>query len=235
MKSTNEIFNLYKPDDYRFIFLIRHAHRGSDTSRFGDLTNEGETESQNLGGEFSIYSNKNFGWISSGFLRTSKTAYNIAKPLNVELIKYISGINCKYYDIKVTNLLTDKTYVKNKTKFKLYNSQLGSSWNTISRYAYDPNIDDIKDAFYNIEEASEKIKNKLIELSGDNDISFAVSHDQVLVPFFANYVNVPSADELRYYSNKKWLGYLSGVCIIINKNTNNVVYEAYKGYGNGYY
>ena len=87
------------------------------------------------------------------------------------------------------------------------------NWESLSQWAYEGGKEE---GFYNLEERSEEWLDSLrAHLPSMKRINVLVSHDYMVTPM-AVYASDKQID-LHYWVNHKWINYLAGVAIIIDK------------------
>ena len=203
----------------KVVLMVRHAERGSDSSRTGPLTENGKLQSQELGakmvGSPAIY------YAGSQFIRTHQTCNNIAK-----------GHGDADTLADTLSVLNDGWFIKNQNAYNSAQWQAGGAFALLSRWAYEGGY---TNAFYDLaERSSELIEEHLIpalEKSGKS-IGVFVSHDVMLLPLIA-YVSDGNID-LKYYisSENRWVNYLAGFAVVIKPDGTKVFY-AVKGLDKG--
>ena len=203
----------------KVVIMVRHAERGSDYSRTGQLTDNGKLQSQELGDKLK----KGLGiyYAGSQFIRTHQTCNNIAK-----------GHGDADTLADTLSVLNDGWFIKNQNAYNSAQWQAGGAFAFLSRWAYEGGY---TNAFYDLaERSSELIEDHLIpalEKSGKS-IGVFVSHDVMLLPLIA-YVSDGNID-LKYYESTKnrWVNYLAGFAVVIKPDGTKVFY-AVKGLDSG--
>ena len=199
----------------KVVFIIRHSERTDDISEKGHLTENGKKYAFELGKRLK---GESFYYGYSGFTRTKETCENIAL-----------GKGETKYSLDVLDGLNGDWYVKNAKKLEQYKKSDGGGWVVFSKYAF---LNSYQDAFYDLESRSKQLLNNEIlkNLTGMKRVSVLCTHDQLVVPLLA-YVTDGHAN-LRYYSTRRWLNYLSGVAMIISPD-GSVRYVPVKGLDTG--
>lgn len=192
------VFSELKPSE-RVVFLIRHGERGRDYSRAGLLTENGKAQARMVGekirnGEQAFYAH-------SDYDRTKQTCENIAIGRADEFIHEEWGIlNGDWYR-KDLDVIRQRGW---------------DNWESLSQWAYEGGHEE---GFYNLEERSKEWLDSLkSHLPDMKRINVLVSHDY-MVTAMAIYASDKQVD-LHYWVNRKWINYLAGVAIIIDKDGN---------------
>jgi broad specificity phosphatase PhoE len=185
--------------DEKVFFVIRHAERTNDTGKDGKLTDNGVNQAKKLGASLV---GEDFFYASSDFFRASETCRNIAV-----------GKGQSNYKIETWEALSGEWYILNSSKLESYKNSNGGGWQVFSKWAF---LNEYSDAFYDLEKRSEELLEDYVfaNLSKVSRAGVLCSHDQLVVPLLAYTTNKHA--NVRYYENKRWLNYLSGVAIIIN-------------------
>jgi broad specificity phosphatase PhoE len=222
-KEFVDIQDVYESikDDERVIFVLRHAERGDDTSKSGTLTANGKKQSADVGARLTKFE-EDFVLGASEFLRAHQTVENIAKG---------RGQQSEIRD--TIPQLNDDWYIKDKDIMSKVNDEAGGGWHSTSKYAYTgAYTTGANAAFYDLAERSvELIEDVLVKKYTKEKFVLLSSHDKVMVPLVAYCSNLKI--ELKEYDGGKWINYLAGVAIIIDKDGNRR-YVAIRGLKSGY-
>ncbi len=205
----------------RVIFVLRHAERGDDTSRSGTLTDNGKKQSEEVGARLKKF-DEDFVLGASEFLRAHQTVESMAK-----------GRGQAYDKRDTLPQLNDDWYIKDKDIMSKVNDEAGGGWHSTSKYAYTgAYTTGANAAFYNLAERSvELIEDVLVKKYSKEKFVLLSSHDKVMVPLVAYCSNLKI--ELKEYDGGKWINYLAGVAIIIDKDGNRR-YVAVRGLKSGF-
>ena len=222
-KEFVDIQDVYESvkDDERVIFVLRHAERGDDTSKSGTLTDNGKKQSEEVGARLTKFK-EDFVLGASEFLRAHQTVSSIAK-----------GRGQDYENRDTIPQLNDDWYVKNADAVETAKNECGGGWEVTSKYAYTGAYSTGADAaYYNLAERSvELIEDVLVKKYPTEKFVLLSSHDKLMVPLVAYCSNFDI--ELKKYDGGKWINYLAGVAIIIDKSGNRR-YVAVKGLTSGF-
>ena len=196
-------------DDERVIFVLRHAERGDDTSKSGTLTDNGKKQSEEVGARLKKFK-EDFVLGASEFLRAHQTVESIAK-----------GRGQSYDKRDTIPQLNDDWYNKNNDAVEKAKSECGGGWEVTSKYAYTGAYSTGADAaYYNLAERSvELIEDVLAKKYTKEKFVLLSSHDKLMVPLVAYCSNL-KIEFKKYENNGKWINYLAGVAIIIDKDGN---------------
>jgi broad specificity phosphatase PhoE len=222
-KEFVDIQDVYESikDDERVIFVLRHAERGDDTSKGGTLTSNGKKQSEEVGARLTKFK-EDFVLGASEFLRAHQTVESIAKGRGQQS------------DIRDTiPQLNDDWYSKNAEAVEKAKNECGGGWEVTSKYAYTGAYSTGADAaYYDLAERSvELIEDVLLKKYPTEKFVLLSSHDKLMVPLVAYCSNLQV--ELKKYDGGKWINYLAGVAIIIDKDGNRR-YVAIRGLESGY-
>lgn len=222
-KEFVDIQDVYESikDDERVIFVLRHAERGDDTSKSGTLTDNGKKQSEEVGARLTKFK-EDFVLGASEFLRAHQTVESIAK-----------GRGQSYDKRDTIPQLNDDWYAKNSEAVEKAKNECGGGWEVTSKYAYTGAYSTGADAaYYDLAERSvELIEDVLVKKYPTEKFVLLSSHDKLMVPLVAYCSNLQI--ELKKYDGGKWINYLAGVAIIIDKNGNRR-YVAIRGLKSGY-
>ena len=181
------------------VFLLRHGERGRDYSKAGLLTENGKAQARMVGekiknGEQAFYAH-------SDYDRTKQTCENIAIGRGDEFIHEEWGIlNGDWYRRDIPAIKRNGW----------------DNWESLSQWAYEGGKEE---GFYNLEYRSKEWLDSLKSyLPRMKRINVLVSHDYMVTPM-AVYASEGKVD-LHYWVNRKWINYLAGVAIIIDKDGN---------------
>ncbi len=209
-------------DDERVIFVLRHAERGDDTSKSGTLTSNGKKQSEDVGKRLTKFK-EDFVLGGSEFLRAHQTVESIAKGRGQQS------------DVRDTiPQLNDDWYVKDADAVEKAKNECGGGWEVTSKYAYTGAYSTGADAaYYDLAERSvELIEDVLLKKYPTEKFVLLSSHDKLMVPLVA-YCSNFNIELKKYESNGKWINYLAGVAIIIDKSGNRR-YVAVRGLTSGF-
>jgi broad specificity phosphatase PhoE len=222
-KEFVDIQDVYESikDDERVIFVLRHAERGDDTSKGGTLTDNGKKQSEEVGARLTKFK-EDFVLGASEFLRAHQTVESIAK-----------GRGQSYDKRDTIPQLNDDWYSKNSEAVEKAKNECGGGWEVTSKYAYTGAYSTGADAaYYDLAERSvELIEDVLVKKYPTEKFVLLSSHDKLMVPLVAYCSNLQI--ELKKYDGGKWINYLAGVAIIIDKDGNRR-YVAIRGLKSGY-
>ena len=222
-KTFVDIQDVYESikDDERVIFVLRHAERGDDTSKSGTLTDNGKKQSEEVGARLKKFK-EDFVLGGSEFLRAHQTVMSIAKGRG------------QSYDTRDTiPQLNDDWYTKNSEEVEKAKNECGGGWEVTSKYAYTGAYSTgANAAYYNLAERSvELIEDVLLKKYTKEKFVLLSSHDKLMVPLVAYCSNLQIP--LKKYDGGKWINYLAGVAIIIDKSGNRR-YVAVRGLKSGF-
>ena len=204
------------------IFVLRHAERGDDTSKSGTLTDNGKKQSEEVGARLKKFKD-DFVLGASEFLRAHQTVESIAK-----------GRGQSYDKRDTIPQLNDDWYNKNDEAVEKAKSECGGGWEVTSKYAYTGAYSTgTNAAYYNLAERSvELIEDVLAKKYTKEKFVILSSHDKLMVPLVAYCTNL-KIEFKKYENNGKWINYLAGVAIIIDKDGNRR-YIAIRGLASGF-
>ena len=209
-------------DDERVIFVLRHAERGDDTSKSGTLTDNGKKQSEEVGARLKKFKD-DFVLGASEFLRAHQTVESIAK-----------GRGQSYDKRDTIPQLNDDWYTKNSEEVEKAKNECGGGWEVTSKYAYTGAYSTgANAAYYNLAERSvELIEGVLAKKYTKEKYVLLSSHDKLMVPLVAYCSNL-KIEFKKYENNGKWINYLAGVAIIIDKDGNRR-YVVIRGLASGF-
>ncbi|MBR4681548.1 MAG: histidine phosphatase family protein [Fibrobacter sp.] len=184
----------------KVIFFLRHAKRSDDTGKKGHLTDDGKTQSQNVGAKLK---GEDIYFANSTYTRSMETCENIA-----------NGAGSSYSENTI-EALDGEWYVKDNNKLEQYKSNNGGGWVVASEYAYKGSY---TDAFYDLGTYSESFITEIIkpEFANVKKVGVFISHDMFVVPLTAYFTD--KKVNLRYFDTKQWVNYLAGLAIIMGKD-----------------
>ena len=224
-KAFVDIQDVYESvkDDERVIFVLRHAERGDDTSKSGTLTSNGKKQSEEVGARLTKFKDEDFVLGASEFLRAHQTVESIAKG---------RGQQSEIRD--TIPELNDDWYVKNADAVETAKSECGGGWEVTSKYAYTGAYSTgANAAYYNLAERSvELIEDVLLKKYTKERFVLLSSHDKLMVPLVAYCSNL-NIELKKYEQGGKWINYLAGVAIIVDK-AGNRRYVAIRGLKSGF-
>lgn len=199
VQDFEEIENVYKglKSGEKVIFFLRHAKRSDDTGKNGHLTDEGKSQSKQVGEKFK---GEDIYFANSTYTRSMETCENIAKGAGVS------------YSENTIEALDGEWYVKDNSKLEQHKSSDGGGWVVASAYAYKGAY---SDAFYDLKTYSENFITEIIkpEFSNVKKVGIFISHDMFVVPLTAYFTD--KKVNLRYFETKQWINYLAGLAIIL--------------------
>jgi broad specificity phosphatase PhoE len=218
--DIQDVYESIKSDE-RVIFVLRHAERGDDTSKGGTLTDNGKKQSEEVGARLTKFK-EDFVLGASEFVRAHQTVESIAK-----------GRGQSYDQRDTIPQLNDDWYNKNNDAVEKAKNECGGGWEVTSKYAYTGAYSTGADAaYYNLAERSvELIEDVLVKKYQKEKFVLLSSHDKLMVPLVAYCSNLKI--ELKKYDGGKWINYLAGVAIIIDK-AGNRRYVAVRGLKSGF-
>lgn len=218
--DIQDVYESIKSDE-RVIFVLRHAERGDDTSKGGTLTDNGKKQSEEVGARLTKFK-EDFVLGASEFVRAHQTVESIAK-----------GRGQAYDKRDTIPQLNDDWYNKNNDAVEKAKNECGGGWEVTSKYAYTGAYSTGADAaYYNLAERSvELIEDVLVKKYTKEKFVLLSSHDKLMVPLVAYCSNLKI--ELKKYDGGKWINYLAGVAIIIDK-AGNRRYVAVRGLKSGF-
>ena len=223
-KEFVDIQDVYESikDDERVIFVLRHAERGDDTSKSGTLTSNGKKQSEEVGARLTKFE-VDFVLGASEFLRAHQTVESIAKG---------RGQQSEIRD--TIPELNDDWYVKNADAVETAKNECGGGWEVTSKYAYTGAYSTgANAAYYNLAERSvELIEDVLLKKYTKEKFVLLSSHDKLMVPLVAYCSNL-NIELKKYEQGGKWINYLAGVAIIVDK-AGNRRYVAIRGLESGF-
>ncbi|MCQ2097492.1 MAG: histidine phosphatase family protein [Fibrobacter sp.] len=186
--------------DEQVVFVLRHAERTNETGEKGHLTDGGKLQAQGVGKKFVGAGPFYFGY--SGYTRTLETCENIALGGGQSNVspEIIDGLDGDYY-------------IKDQSRYGAYKASDGGSLNVYTKYVY---RDMYADAFYDLEKRSKEFVSTYILANRGKlqKVNFYISHDMMVLPL-AVYASQKKVN-LRYFDNRNWLNFLTGVAVIFN-------------------
>lgn len=194
--SLPKIFETLQQNE-SIVFLLRHGDRQSGSGSESVLTGLGKFQAQYVGSR--VKSDEEFFFAHSNYKRTEETAENIS-----------IGKGQTNFNHKAMQELGGGWYTKDQDKLTAYEKDNINGQHVLSQWAFEGNF---ADAFYDLNERSEELINAFKEkLVAYHRVSFAISHDQLILPFAAYATN--KKIDLYYSDTKNWLNFLAGVAII---------------------
>lgn len=207
------VYQSIQPNE-KAVFIIRHGEREPRVTKESPLTEDGIEQSKSVGAK--LAGQEEFNYLSTDFVRTKETCYNISLGRGQDTFPYDSS-----------DIYTSSTFIKDKEKVLEYNSLDGNSSSmVIAKWAY---TGEYADAFNNLKETSESVIENTF-LAVQRRITVICSHDEFIVPLIA-YLTDGKTD-VKVYESRKWLNYLAGVAIIVDEKGNRRSY-AIKGLESG--
>ena len=199
IREFEELQSVYKSlkSGEKVIFFLRHAKRTDDTGKNGHLTDEGKSQSKQVGEQLK---GEDIYFANSTYTRSMETCENIAKGAGVS------------YSENTIEALDGEWYVKDNSKLEQHKSSDGGGWAVASAYAYKGAY---TDAFYDLATYSENFITEIIkpEFKNVKRVGVFISHDMFVVPLTAYYTD--KKVNLRYFETKQWINYLAGLAIIL--------------------
>lgn len=217
--SLKMIFDYAMDHRLRSLFILRHADRDpQDYTNNSKLTKEGLQQCMNFGkdipGDFGFF-------MTSGIERTNKTALemieNRTTPLKANTDNTGKKINWNkkiIYKPKYSpyEFLNKDYFVNDKEKYKQITDVQKTSSNLVYEYSFMDKDDN--DVFKDKKKTCEYIKDQLFEVSKLYMLSFAITHDNIILPMLSHFTN------LKMYKNDK-LPNLSGLVFVQNPSNIN--------------
>lgn len=205
-QSVSNVLNQVQPNQ-KLILVLRHAERGDDFSKWGQLTQNGIQQSRELGRKLKNGVPAFYG--HSPFLRTKDTGRYIA----MERGDIAEGAELQN-SVELESL-GDDWYVKDMNQHEQDKNQMGGGWQLFSKWAFEGGYEQ---GMYDMASRSvELITQQLIpSIPSEYSMGIFISHDKVLVPLVA-YCTDRKVD-LRYWQNGKWTENLQGIAIIVNED-----------------
>lgn len=205
-QSVSTVLNQVQSNQ-KLILVLRHAERGDDFSKWGQLTQNGIQQSRELGRKLKNGVPAFYG--HSPFLRTKDTGRYIA----MERGDIAEGAELQN-SVELESL-GDDWYVKDMNQHEQDKSQMGGGWQLFSKWAFEGGYEQ---GMHDMASRSvELITQQLIpSIPSEYSMGVFISHDKVLVPLVA-YCTDRRVD-LRYWQNGKWTENLQGIAIIVNED-----------------
>ena len=205
-QSVSIALNQVQPNQ-KLILVLRHAERGDDFSKWGQLTQNGIQQSRELGRKLKNGVPAFYG--HSPFLRTKDTGRYIA----MERGDIAEGAELQN-SVELESL-GDDWYVKDMNQHEQDKSQMGGGWQLFSKWAFEGGYEQ---GMYDMASRSvELITQQLIpSIPAEYSMGIFISHDKVLVPLVA-YCTDRKVD-LHYWQNGRWTENLQGIAIIVNED-----------------
>ncbi len=234
----------------KVVFIVRHAQRSDQTGIESPLTHDGLEAAVEAGKQ--LIGPEKFRFVNSGFLRTFQTVYYMAigrgqyqpSPAFYDSLatwKVISDLEEGFvpaadFPTDTITQITDGWFLKDKDLRDQYakRDSISNVNEMYSKWIYEGLYEDV---YYNLDErCNEILKSHLVkEYSKMPKFTLMGSHDQFLMPLISwatdKKINLIFRDRV---NNKwKWVGFLSGLAIIIN-DKNEIRYAPIKGMDEGY-
>lgn len=205
-QSVSNVLNQVQSSQ-KLILVLRHAERGDDFSKWGQLTQNGIQQSRELGRKLKNGVPAFYG--HSPFLRTKDTGRYIA----MERGDIAEGAELQN-SVELESL-GDDWYVKDMNQHEQDKSQMGGGWQLFSKWTFEGGYEQ---GMHDMASRSvELITQQLIpSIPAEYSMGIFISHDKVLVPLVA-YCTDRKVD-LRYWQNGKWTENLQGIAIIVNED-----------------
>lgn len=200
-QNLPEVYAGVKADE-KVVFILRHARRTFDTSKEGHLHDVGVTQAQTLGA--ALVSAEPFFYGYSEYTRAKETAENIS----------IGRGDAAFNSILIP-ALNNEWFIKDSATVHADGADANR---VLSRWAY---TGEKPEGFYDMAERSVEIITQEIlpKVPADARVSVFISHDQ-LVGTLSIYCTNKLVDLKYYESKQKWIDYLQGVAIIVDKSGN---------------
>ena len=203
--GIQKVFAALQPTD-KVVFVLRHAHRTSSTDVDGVLTGLGYQQAIAVGKK--IAGEEDVKYWHSEVPRTLQTCMAIAQGRGQTAISHVAlkDLNGSWFE-------------KDHSKIEEYNATVSSSYDVISRWAYNDYNDPATtydEGFYDLMERGTQFMNEIIvaKVAPQSRISVVVSHDQMLYPLAIFATN--RMLEMKHHEDKSWLNFLAGVAVIIH-------------------
>lgn len=196
--SIQKVFDALKSGE-KVVFLLRHGDREKGTGSESLLTGLGKLQARSVGEKLKSDSDIFFG--HSNYARTLETAQNVS-----------IGRGQSNFVHKTVEELGGSWYILDRDKLDAYAEEEVNEQHVFAQWAYDGKF---SDAFYGFKDRSEELISVLQKKFTDlHEVSVAISHDQVILPFAA-YVTDKKLD-LNYSASRNWLNFLAGVAMIVD-------------------
>ena len=185
---------------------MRHAHRTSSTDVDGVLTGLGYEQAITVGKQ--IAGTEEIKYWHSEIPRTMQTSMAIAQGRGQTEFSHVA-----------LKELNGGWFEKDHAKVEEYNATVSSSYDVVSRWAYneypDPTVN-YNEGFYDLMERGAQFMNEVIlaKVVPQSRISVVVSHDQMLYPLTIFATN--RMLEMKHHEDKSWLNFLAGVAVIVH-------------------
>ena len=200
IREFEDIGDVYKglKNGEKVIFLLRHAERTNDTGKNGHLTDDGKSQSKDVGAKLK---GEDIYFANSTYKRSQETCENVAIGAGVA------------YTENTFEELDGEWYVKSSSSYDKCKNENGGGWAANAAYAYKGIC---PDAYYDFEERSEEFLQTLVkpQFAKVKKVGVFISHDTFVVPFTAYCTD--KKVNLRYFDTKQWVNYLAGVAIIMD-------------------
>ena len=203
--GIKKIFAALQPTD-KAVFILRHAHRTSSTDVDGVLTGLGYEQAITVGKQ--IAGTEEIKYWHSEIPRTMQTSMAIAQGRGQTEFSHVA-----------LKELNGGWFEKDHAKVEEYNATVSSSYDVVSRWAYneypDPTVN-YNEGFYDLMERGAQFMNEVIlaKVVPQSRISVVVSHDQMLYPLTIFATN--RMLEMKHHEDKSWLNFLAGVAVIVH-------------------
>lgn len=187
-------------DDEKVVFILRHARRTYETSKEGHLHAVGVEQALALG--TALKSKEEFFYGYSEYTRARETAENIS----------VGRGDAEFNSIEIP-ALNNNWFIKDSA---VVHADGADANRVLSEWAYTGST---PEGFYDMTERSVELitQEVLPKIPADARVSVFISHDQ-LVGTLSIYCSNKLIDLKYYESRQKWINYLQGVAIIVDKS-----------------
>lgn len=234
----------------KVVFIVRHAERDVSTSKESPLAQDGVEAAIAAGQQ--LAGPGEFKFVNSGFLRTFQTVYYMAigrgqyqpSPAFYDSLATWTVVTdleegfvpAADFPTDTITQITDGWFLKDKELREQYKvrDSISNVNEMYSKWIYEGMYEDV---YYNLDErCNEVLKNYIVkDYSAMPKYTLMGSHDQFLMPLVSwatnKAMNLIFRD--RTTNEWKWVGFLSGLAIIIN-DKNEIRYAPIKGMEQGY-
>ena len=201
--TVADVYKSLLPEE-KAVFIIRHSEREDDVTMETELTANGVKMAQDLG--WTLKSDEEFSYITSGFVRTNETANNVSigrgEPTLPKLITNYDITGNWFLRISADSLAKHADALGLK----------GHSVELVARWAYEGGYPEV---FYELEPRAEEFIQGVIlkNLPKWKRVSIMVSHDILVMPLtvFGSQRKVA----LKYHEDYHWINYIAGLAVIV--------------------